>query len=100
MDTTHCGINHVTRDEGSIKLVQGTEPTFRGNHPDEKHSKVGYEIPTGNTVGDRIHAPGVLPTRIVNTEVDNCNQTSGSKTWRCNMQFVDRVGFLNKSEDT
>ena len=35
--------------------MQGTKPTFRGNHSDEKHSEVGYEIPTGNTEGNRIH---------------------------------------------
>ena len=79
--------------------MERTEPAIRVNHPDKKYSKVGYEIPTGNLVGDRIHAPGVLPTRIVNTEVDNCNQTSGSKTWTRDMQIVSRVGFFNKSED-
>ena len=80
VDTKPCGINHIMRDEGSIKLTERTEPAFRGNHPDEKHSKVGYEIPSGNTVGNRIPTPGVLPTRIINTGVDNCNPASGFKT--------------------
>ena len=66
----------------------------------KKHSKVGYGIPSGSKENNRVHALGVLLTRIIDTEVDNCNQTSGSKTWRCNMQFVNRVGFLNKSKDT
>ena len=100
VDTTSCGITHVTRNEGSINLVQGTKPTFRGNLSDGKHSKVGYEIPSGNTKGDRIHTPEVLPPRIINTEVDNCNSASGFKSRICNVQFIDRVGFINKSEDT
>ena len=100
MDTSSGELTHVTLNEGSINLVQGTKPTFRGNHSDEKHSKVGYEIPTGNTEGNRIHTPEVLPPRIINTEVDNCNSVSGFKTRKCNVQFIDGVGFINKSEDT
>ena len=71
MDTAPGELTHVTRNEGSITLVPGTKPTLRGNHLDEKHSKVGHEISTGNTEGNRIHTQEVLPPRIINTEVDN-----------------------------
>ena len=100
VDTKPCGINHVMRDEGSTKLADGTEHAFSGINPDKKHSKVDNRIPCGSKENNGVHALGVLLTRIINTEVDNCNQASGSKTWRCNIQFVNRVGFLNKSEDT
>ena len=92
---TSGGLNH----KQSLNAAQGTEPTFRGNHSYEKHSVVGYEISTGNTECDRTHTPGVLPLTVINTEVGNCNSASGFKTRICNMQFTDRVGFLNKSED-
>ena len=38
VDTKPGGINHIMRDEGSIKLTERREPTFRGNHSNEKHS--------------------------------------------------------------
>ena len=94
MDTSG-GLSH----EQSLNAAQGTEPTLKGNYSDKKHTVVGYEISTGNTEGDRTHTPGVLPLTVINTEVGNCNSASGFKTRICNMQFTDRVGFLNKSED-
>ena len=80
--------------------MQGTKPTLRGNHSNEKHSKVCHEISTGNTEGDRIHTPEVLPPRIIKTEVNNCNSVSGFKTKRSNEQGIDKVGFINGNEDT
>ena len=89
VDTAPGELTHVTHNEGSITLVQGTKPTLRGNHLDEKHSKVGHEISTGNTEGDTIHTLEVLPPRIMNTEVNNCNSVSGFNTKRCNVQFIN-----------
>ena len=66
----------------------------------KKHSKVGHDIPTCNTEGDRIYTPEVLPPRFINTEVDNCNSVSGFKTKKYNIQFIDGVGFINRNKDT
>ena len=42
----------------------------------------------------------VLPPRITNTEVDNCNSFSGLKTQRLKKEVVDTVGFISRNEDT
>ena len=100
VDTASGELTHVTRNEGSITLVPGTKPILIGNNLDEKHSKVGHEISTGNTEGDTIYTQDVLPPRIINTEVNNCNSVSGFNTKRCNVQFIDGVGFINRNKDT
>ena len=80
MYTKPCGISHLICDEGSPKLANGTEHVFSGIKPDNKYSKASYGIPSESKENEEVHELGVLVTRIVNTDVDNCNQTSGPKT--------------------
>ena len=96
VDIKPYGINHLIRDEGSPELADGTKHAFSGI----KHSKAGYGIPSESKENDEVHELGVLVTRVINTDVDTCSQTSGPKTWRREMRVVSRVGLFNNNEDT
>ena len=89
---TSGGISH----KESLNTTQVKEPMLKGNHFYTKH----YEISSGNTKGNGIQTPGVLPLEVIDTEVGDCNSDLGSKTRICNTHLADRVEFLNKSEDT
>ena len=89
---TSGGINH----KESINTTKVKEPMLKGNHFYTKH----YKISSGNTKGDGIQTPGVLPLEVIDTEVGDCNSYFGSKTRICNTHFADRVEFIDKSEDT
>ena len=101
--------HQVTRHEGSIisathlksnKLHNGSERTLRGNYCHEEHSKVCHGISNDNTEGDTVFMVEVLPSVIINTEVDNCDSISDFNTQRGEKQIFDGIGFINGNKDT
>ena len=114
VDTTPGEWTHITRHEGSIthlqgdsitaahpksnKLQDGSEPTLEGNHC--HGANVCHEVSNDNTEGNKVLTVEVLPSVIINTEVNSCNSISGFKTQRGEKQGINRVGFISRNKDT
>ena len=109
MDTAPGEQTHITRHEGSIitaphlksnELQDGPVHTLRRNYCHEEHSKVCHEISNDNIERDTALTVEVLPSVIINTEIDNCDSISDYKTQREEIRTFDGVGFMRGHKDT